>query len=326
MINAFFLFIFLNFSVANDIQEIEKKVSDYQDKLYDLNKLISIQERTINDLESEITNKKESINKQKLLFKNKFKFLVLSSAPSGLEFILNLKDYGKYSLLQTIIYKIIKDDLIFYKNLKVELDELEEIISLVNLERDNLKKKSIEAKAINEDLENYVKQKKHFLNLLNSDIEYRKKQASRFKKSNDTINKYIVFKNSLDKNLDFIPPVKGNILKKHGKFWDSKLSNWVNMKGLLISPVSYEDIHSVEDGIVEFSGWIDSYGKVIILKHSNNYFSIYGHLSKIFIETGALVRKNDIIGKVGNTGSVDEPMLYFELRKGKNTIDPTFLF
>ena len=82
----------------------------------------------------------------------------------------------------------------------------------------------------------------------------------------------------------------------------------------------------MDAGSVSFSGWILGYGKVLILSHKNGFFSVYGHLSRAVFNTGDIVSKGAVIAYVGDTGSVESPSLYFELRQGRNNIDPTPLF
>ena len=51
-------------------------------------------------------------------------------------------------------------------------------------------------------------------------------------------------------------------------------------------------------------------GNVLIIKHSNGYFSEYGHLSKIVVKVGENVKQNQYICNMGNTG-------YYQDKKGK---------
>ncbi len=67
-------------------------------------------------------------------------------------------------------------------------------------------------------------------------------------------------------------------------------------------------------------------GKYVIIKHSGNLNSIYGHLSKIYVTNGEFVRQGQIIGLVGKTGNANsrgiQPHLHFEIRKDGVPVDP----
>lgn len=60
-------------------------------------------------------------------------------------------------------------------------------------------------------------------------------------------------------------------------------------------------------------GYKKSYGKVVIIRHANNVYSLYGHLSQINVAKGANVAQGDIIGKSGNTGNSSGAHLHFAI-------------
>ena len=48
----------------------------------------------------------------------------------------------------------------------------------------------------------------------------------------------------------------------------------------------------------------------------------YGHLDNVLIQRGMTVNRGQTIGTVGSSGSVSEPQLHFEIRRGKRAVDP----
>ncbi len=73
-------------------------------------------------------------------------------------------------------------------------------------------------------------------------------------------------------------------------------------------------VRSVGDGVVDVAGIQNGYGNIIILKHQNNYKTVYAHLSRINVRKGANVSQGQIIGAVGATGWATGPHLHFEFR------------
>jgi len=63
------------------------------------------------------------------------------------------------------------------------------------------------------------------------------------------------------------------------------------------------------------------YGNVIVIKHDNDLFTLYGHLSKIVVETGQTVKASDKIGEVGKEGVAIGSHLHFEVRRGNDGRD-----
>ena len=91
--------------------------------------------------------------------------------------------------------------------------------------------------------------------------------------------------------------------------------------GIDIAAKKGEKILSPADGLVVFSGITDDLGKTIIISHSNNLFSLYGHNDKNTVNTRTIVNKGDVIGYVGETGNTDGPHLHFELWKNSEVLD-----
>jgi len=68
------------------------------------------------------------------------------------------------------------------------------------------------------------------------------------------------------------------------------------------------------------------YGNYIIINHGT-YRTLYGHLSKVLVTNGQVVRAGDVIGIEGSTGRSTGNHLHFEVRAGTTRIDPyPFLF
>jgi murein DD-endopeptidase MepM/ murein hydrolase activator NlpD len=83
-------------------------------------------------------------------------------------------------------------------------------------------------------------------------------------------------------------------------------------------------VKAVAEAVVEFAGWQNGYGNVVVLRHQKRYTSLYGHLSGFGqnIRTGALVSQGDVIGYVGMTGLATGPHLHFEFRIDDVHVDP----
>lgn len=61
-----------------------------------------------------------------------------------------------------------------------------------------------------------------------------------------------------------------------------------------------------------------AYGNAIVIKHANNTYSQYAHLSKIQVKIGQKVSAGKQIALSGNTGNSSGPHLHFEIRTTPN--------
>lgn len=65
-----------------------------------------------------------------------------------------------------------------------------------------------------------------------------------------------------------------------------------------------------------------SYGNCVKIEHRDGYTTLYAHLSKVYVKKGQIVEQGQVIGKMGDTGNAYGVHLHFELRKGKELINP----
>lgn len=118
------------------------------------------------------------------------------------------------------------------------------------------------------------------------------------------------------------PPVEAAVAETFGRVVDREFQTETFRKGLEFHTEIGDAVYSVGDGLVRFVGWFRGYGKIVILDHGDEYFTVSGHLDEIEVAVGDRVREGDRIARAGETGSLVGPKLYFELRRGGQALDP----
>jgi septal ring factor EnvC (AmiA/AmiB activator) len=73
---------------------------------------------------------------------------------------------------------------------------------------------------------------------------------------------------------------------------------------------------------VLFAGAFRGYGQLVILDHGADHLSVSGHLDDLLVEAGQSVQAGQQIGRVGETGPLGLPGLYFEIRIDGEPVDP----
>jgi murein DD-endopeptidase MepM/ murein hydrolase activator NlpD len=89
----------------------------------------------------------------------------------------------------------------------------------------------------------------------------------------------------------------------------------------LAAPLGTE-VYAAADGVVTETGEDPIYGRYVIIKHGENWASLYGHLQRIETVLRSEVRSGSLIGRVGSTGQSTGPHLHFELRRNGQAQDP----
>jgi len=87
-------------------------------------------------------------------------------------------------------------------------------------------------------------------------------------------------------------------------------------KGVDYAASTGTPVHATGDGKVEFVGVKSGYGNVLILRHGNQYETVYGHLSRFQagMRVGDRVRQGQTVAYVGQTGLATAPHLHYEFR------------
>jgi septal ring factor EnvC (AmiA/AmiB activator) len=117
-------------------------------------------------------------------------------------------------------------------------------------------------------------------------------------------------------------PADGQVVSFFGRQKHPTFNTYVQRKGIEIRTAEGSFIHSVMPGTVVYADWLKGYGLVIIMDHTNGFFSLYAHASRILAKVGERVTEGQVIGETGDTGMIGENTLYFELREGSDPVDP----
>lgn len=82
-------------------------------------------------------------------------------------------------------------------------------------------------------------------------------------------------------------------------------------------------VYATGDGIVSSeTGYRQGYGLTVIIDHGFGYQTIYAHLSKVLVSQGQQVKRGQIIGKIGRSGSTTGPHLHYEIVRSGQKVNP----
>lgn len=118
-----------------------------------------------------------------------------------------------------------------------------------------------------------------------------------------------------------------NLSDKYGYRKHPIYKRWIFHEGVDISAKVGCDIFSTADGIVEkviISN--NGYGNRIVINHGNGYKTLYAHLSGFNVKKGQKVKRKDVIGYIGNTGTSTGPHVHYEVLLNNRPVDPSKYF
>ena len=118
-------------------------------------------------------------------------------------------------------------------------------------------------------------------------------------------------------------PVNGvKLTSDFGMRWHPVLGGRRQHKGVDLGAPVGTPIHAAADGMVSRADWFSGYGLYVALEHGGTIQTRYGHMSRLAVAAGQMVRKGDVIGYVGSTGRSTGPHLHYEVRIAGEAVNP----
>src|SRR5690606_2702127 len=94
-------------------------------------------------------------------------------------------------------------------------------------------------------------------------------------------------------------------------------------EGINIAVASGTPVRASADGTVRYAGnELRGYGNLVLIEHANGYITAYAHNQALTVARGDKVKRGQVVARAGQTGNVTSPQLHFEIRKGKESVDP----
>lgn len=113
-------------------------------------------------------------------------------------------------------------------------------------------------------------------------------------------------------------PAKGPVISRFGRKANGERNDGINISVPRGTPV-----HAAENGVVIYAGnELKGYGNLVLVRHGEGWVSAYAHNHDLSVKRGDAVKKGQVIATAGDTGSVSEPQVHFELRRNSKPVDP----
>jgi len=117
----------------------------------------------------------------------------------------------------------------------------------------------------------------------------------------------------------FLWPVKGKVISAFGP-----KAKGLQNDGINIAAPKGTVVRAAQNGVVAYAGnELRGFGNLLLLKHSDGWITAYAHNDSLLVKKGDKISKGQNIAHIGSTGNVSTPQLHFELRKGRQAVDPT---
>jgi septal ring factor EnvC (AmiA/AmiB activator) len=334
------------------INQSTKSISDLNLKLKDISNQIKVLSDLITDMksgtspnktiqqEAEFIKRKERIEKLKEEFKKRivslykkgvdYQYQILFTSESPSKFYARLEYLTKLSQSRKVDFEKIKyEEFAFLESKKISGLNKAELGKYINLKKQD-QSSLLNDKANIEDS----------LTLLRSNIEIYNYQIDKIRSrlldleyylstnNDNTIYKLKSIPNYASNNFQdlksklILPVNSTDIINDFGKSINPLTGTIVFNEGIDVSISENSEVRCVADGIVENIFDIPLYRKIIIIRHNNDYRTVYGIVKNTRVNIGSNVNAGDIIAYTSQ--NLDGQMFHFEIRKKLIPEDPKY--
>jgi septal ring factor EnvC (AmiA/AmiB activator) len=331
-------------STLDQIKSIDRELSLISKAKRLLNNEISLLNEKIQSTHTKLEDRRNRLNNLRTQYQKRVvqmykrgrvqDLVLLLESESINQSLVRMKYYRFFADQEKHLIYSIKNEMEEIQNLEQELavhrSELENSVADKNQqENDYLARKSEKKVLINKilwDRQNLQKQ------LTDAEAEYEKlyqiilaleRQRRDSEKTGRPDRSFALNTKEFKKNKGKLPwPVDGKILHAYGKQRNDRLKTTINNTGIDIRADLGTKVHAVFTGIVSMITYLSGFGNTIIIDHGEGYYSVYSHLDDILVNVDQLVEMGEIIGLVGDSGSLEGAKLHFALFANQQTENP----
>lgn len=319
-------------SVLNELDSVNIKLSKAETDLRRYRKILGQTEAEIETVNREMAATRESLGKQKDWLARKLRIMQRYGYAGDMVIILMSSE----DLSQTMrVWKYLEnltryehDILASYRaNLKA-LDEKAEKLRLLKAE---LAKNTEKVEAKESEMGNRKREKEHILSSVRNEKTSHQKMLAELKEAAQRLLDLIRESSKTDtyeaKGFGRLKgllswPSEGKVAIPYGSQKDPQFDTPVFRNGVHIQTNASAEARSIYAGKIIFAEWFKGFGQLVIVNHGSGYHTLYGNLSEIFSRAGDIIKANQVIGKVGTSGILNAPGLYFEIRYNGKPLDP----
>ena len=317
----------------NDLDKTNKELRSVSQRLKGYKRKISGTRRRAKTVEVEIAILSEKIAERKGWLKKKIQIMhrygkygdVLLVIGASEDFSQALRRWRYLEALSAYERSALEDFLKDMMTLKSKKSDLKKLHS--KLEKNKKKVRNTEEVLIKEKKKKHVilasvRKKKSAYRKMLRDLDQTSRKLQQIIKESDMGASQYTGKGfrKLKGNLPW--PVSGKIAVKYGAQEDPTFKTPVFRNGIYIEAKNGSVVKSSHKGKVVYADWFKGYGQLVIVNHGSGYHSLYANLSEIFLKSGDIRKERAQIGKVGSSGLLARPSLYFEIRYKGKPLDP----
>ena len=319
-------------SVLNELDNVNIKLSNVEAALRKYRKILKQTKSEIETVNRGIAQTRESLEKQKDWLARKLRIMQRYGYAGDMVMVLmSAEDLPHMMRVWKYMENLTRYEHNVLANYRANLRALDEKSGKLLLLKAELEKNTEKVMTKEKEMGEKKREKELILSSVRNEKDSRRKMISELKETSQRLLDIIRESSRTD---DYAAegfgrlqgklfwPAEGKIAIPYGSQKDPQFDTPVFRNGIHIQTDDSADTRSVYTGKVIFAEWFKGFGQLVIINHGSGYHTLYGNLSEIFSRVGDIIKENQIIGKVGTSGILNAPGLYFEIRYKGKPLDP----
>ena len=307
--------------ITDALDETGRQLNRKKGELRKLNAEMKVLEKKVTQQERKIAKLEEILATQDELFQSKVRAMYKLHRVGMVRVLFSAEDYSDALRRYKAFQLVAKNDLQLLQEYQRGIAEREKRRKDLIEEKKTLAQKTSEVAAKKREIEKQKRKKATMLASVKKErLVYEKaitELKGREKDLHSLVQKLTVKAASL-KGTDFkalrgkLPlPVEGTTFSPKGR-----------EKGIGIKAPEGAKIQAICNGKVVYAAWFKGYGNLMIIDHGGGYHTVIAHAARLLKKAGEKVKTGDVVALVGSTGSIEGPMLYFEIRYHGTAVNP----
>ncbi len=315
-----------------EIDDLNTSIGENEDKLESLAQDLTSISKDIEDLKTELAETQKKYNEQEDLLKARISAQYEAGETTFLDVLLNSSSFSDFLSNYFLVSEILENDSELLTSIDNQKTKIEKDKKSLEDKQKDLKTKKAEQEKIQVVLNNQKAQKQSKVSSLSEEEKELQKEIENYKKEISSVEAKILAA-SKKANNQFNGSISGSgvlswpLPSSYGR---SRItSSFGNREQPVPGASTYHraidigvpvgtPVYSAADGYVVITGYSNVRGKYIMIKHADNLYTFYQHLSSINASEGQSVKRGQTIAHSGNTGIGSGPHLHFEVRTSPN--------
>jgi septal ring factor EnvC (AmiA/AmiB activator) len=319
-------------ALAGQVKEAELKIQTARERLSDVRAQRIASENRLAELKDEQATTNKRIDAEREALAGELKVAYMNGHQEQLKLLLNQQDPARLGRMMAYYG--------YFGRARAErITAISEHLAHLELIAENIERETEKLRELEEEQARDVKslagardQRARTLAQVQSKIKTRNDELAKLQREAQALEKLV---EELRRAIEEFPelaeqpfqrvkgklpwPVKGSLLARFGQLRAGGPLKW---QGVVIGADRGTQVRSPYYGRVVYADWLPGLGLLVVVDHGGGYMSLYGHNEQVYRRVGDRVSPGDTLSAVGDAAGLGKPGLYFEIRKGREPLDP----